>query len=87
LFSLRAQLPQGSGSFIAFAVRVGYSFPASVESRTQGITIAYFVANPTYPWWYVDVFGLKNAEVISLDEQYAVFAHPGSWLTAQRLAF
>lgn len=69
-------------------LRAGYSFPASVSSRSQTTTIGYFVASPSYPWRYVvDILGLRDAEVIALDEQYAVFAHPKSWLTAQRLAF
>ncbi len=69
-------------------LRAGYSFPARASSRAQGKTIAYFVASPDYPWWYVvDVFGLKDSEVIAMDEQYAVFAYPKNWLAGQRLAF
>jgi hypothetical protein len=69
-------------------LKTGYSFPASAPARSQGMTIGYFVASPSYPWWYVvDIFGLKEAEVLALDEQYSVKPHPKSWLNAQPLGF
>jgi hypothetical protein len=74
--------------YYTLKLRAGHRFPAEAGRRSNGTTIGYFVADPRYPWWYVaDVFGLRDAEVIALDESYAVFEHPKSWLTAQRLTF
>lgn len=72
----------------ALRLRSGYNLPTTPAERKPGSVIAYFVAAPDYPWWYVaDIFGLEEAEVLTLDELYAVYAHPKSWLTAQRPAF
>ncbi len=49
----------------------------AVSFVDQGSTITV----PATGW------GLKDAEVIAMNEHFSVYAHPKSWLTAQRLPF
>ena len=69
-------------------LREGYQWPTSHKDRIDDDVIAYFEAEPDYPWWYfVDVFDLREREVIALHGGHWVRSGPSSYLAENNVDF